>query len=1018
MQKTSEASVSKLCTRVAKRGRVILTGFFVLFAFVGAALAQVDRSALNGMVTDAAGLALPDVEIVAVQDSTGLRRTAATSKSGTFEIPALPVGLYTVTFSRKGFTPQTFADVVQELAKTRTVNVSLKVGGPKEQVEVPLQQPLLDQTTNSLGSAIEREQAQQLPLNGRNWANLTTLVPAAIDTGGSNQRSVRFAGRGRDDNNFTYDGVDATNIINQAQQPYVRLAIPLGAIEEFRVDPLLATAEEGGTAGGQLAVTSSSGTNSFHGGVFEFLRNNAFDARQPIDNLNPEQPPFHLNQFGGTFGGPIFRDRTFFYVSYEGYRQKLGQTLPGFVPNDALRAQILATSPALASIVNGFPHGQIPYDANTDTFVAEGTQVVNEDTGMFRIDHRFSEKTTLFVRANIDEALSNVPLGTNNTSFLNDQTISTSSPVNSVIELLHVVSPALVNESKFGFNRSTAISTNLNTTGLDYAISSPFTTLNNNRVSNGVGNSYSWLDNLTWVKGKHVIKAGVEVRRIEMNQGSSANGKVSFPTIDALINDQVSSASLTDAQPIMGLRKTQVYGYVQDEFKLLTNLTLNLGARYSFFGIFHEADGRSNPFDFATCGPQGFCGVGASFGRPNYNDLDPRIAFAWSPKKLDSRTVIRGGFGMYHEDGQLDDQNLPNSNVVLRYALSNKTQPGLSFPIDPFLQNTAGIISPRAQDRTRKDTYVTQWGLSVQQALPNQIVGTISYVGSKGTHLLTLSEVNLIDPLTGTRPYPAFGQIDWRGTENNSSYQGLSVAVKRSFSHGFLFAANYMWSHEIDDGSNGSGDGDSLVAQNVSCVPCERASGAFDARHVVNFNAVYELPFGAGKGYLSSPGMLRTIFGSWEISSLVTARTGFPVNVTIDRSSADTPDGNTNNQRPDLVPGVSLLPPGGQSIYNWINPSAFASPAAGTWGDAPRNLLRAPGAWQVDAGVSKRLFATERFQLQFRSDIFNILNHPQYGAPNSDVSGKGFGQIASTINIGPVGTGTARQVQFALRFQF
>ena len=209
----------------------------------------------------------------------------------------------------------------------------------------------------------------------------------------------------------------------------------------------------------------------------------------------------------------------------------------------------------------------------------------------------------------------------------------------------------------------------------------------------------------------------------------------------------------------------------------------------------------------------------------------------------------------------------------------------MSFPIDPFLDETTGIVSPRAQDRRRKDTYVTQWGFSVQQALPSEIVGTISYVGSKGTHLLTLSEVNVIDPLTGTRPYPDFGQIDWRGTENNSSYQGLSVAVKRSFSHGVLFAANYMWSHEIDDGSNGSGDGDSLVAQNVSSMPCERASGAFDARQVLNFNAIYELPFGAGKAHLSSPGTLRTIFGSWEVSSLVNARTGFPVNVTIDRSS-------------------------------------------------------------------------------------------------------------------------------------
>jgi len=996
----------------------ILTRLCLIVILTNACFAQVDRSALDGTVTDPSGRVLPGANVVAVQDSTGLRRATVSSGNGTYAIPELPVGIYTVTFSHQGFQSVTFEKVGQELGKTRTLDASLSVAGSKEHVEVATDVPLLDQSSNTLGTAIERKQVEQLPLNGRNWATLTALVPAAVDTGGSNQRSVRFAGRGRDDNNFTYDGIDATNVINQAQQPYVRLSIPLGTIEEFRVDPMLATAEAGTTAGGQLAVTSSSGTNAFHGSVFEFLRNDVFDARQPIDRLNPEQPPFHLNQYGGTFGGPIFRDKTFFFVSYEGYRQILGQTLTGFVPNDALRAQILAQSPALAPIVNAFPHGQTPFDANTDNFVAEGSQIVNEDSGMFRIDHRFTDRTTLFVRANIDRARSYVPLSANAANYLNDQTQSTSSPANSVIELLHIFSPTLINEVKFGFNRSTAINTNVNTTGLIYAISSPFTTLNSNRVSTGVGNSFSWLDDLTWVKGRHIIKAGVEVRRIQMNQGSTANGKISFPTIDALINDQVSSASLTGEQPILGLRKTQFYGYVQDEFKVRPDLTLNLGARYSYFGIFHESQGRSDPFDFATCGPQGFCGVGASFGEPNYADIDPRIAFAWSPQKLGGKTVIRSGFGIFHEDGQLDDQNLPNSNIVLRYSLSSKSEPDLTFPIDPFLADTTGKISPRAQDRRRHDTYVTQWGMSLQQALPSEVVATVSYVGSKGTHLLTLSEVNVIDPVTGQRPYPAFGQVDWRGTRNNSSYQGLSLAAKRSFSQGLLFQANYMWSHEIDDGSNGSGDGDSLVAENVSCMACERASGAFDARHVLNFNVIYELPFGPGKAHLGEPGALRTIFGGWSISSLVSARTGFPVNVTIDRDAGDTPDGNTNNQRPDLVPGVPLTPPGGQSIAEWINPAAFTTPAPGTFGNAPRNLLRAPGAWQIDAGVSKRFPITERVQLQFRTDIFNLFNHPQYGPPATDVSAEGFGQIASTINIGPVGTGTPRQVQFALRLEF
>jgi hypothetical protein len=742
-----------------------------------------------------------------------------------------------------------------------------------------------------------------------------------------------------------------------------------------------------------------------------------FDAREPIDTLNQHQPPFHLNQFGGSFAGPIARGKTFFFVAYEGYRQVLGQTLLGFVPTDAFRTQVSNTSPALAPIISAYPESQALVSPVIARFVGEGRQLVHEDSGMFRLDHRFSKSTTFFGRVNIDEAYSNVPLASSG-QYLNGKTESTSAPANGVLQLLHLFSPTLLNETKFGFNRSTAVTTTLGQTSSIYAISVPgFTTLNGNRQSTGAGNTFSFIDDVAWVEGRQLVKAGIQVRRVQMNQGSAANGAISFASTGAFASNQVSTASLTSALPVNGLRKTQYIGYVQDEFKWRPNLTLNLGARYSFFGIFHEVHDRSNPFDFASCGPQGFCGIGASFGEPNYWDLDPRIAFAWAPGVFAGKTVIRSGFGTYHEDGQLDDQNLPNANEVLRFSLANKTIPTLQFPIDPFLVDVTGKISPRAQDRQRKDTYVSEWGLSIQQQLPRDFVGTVAYVGSKGTHLLTLSEVNVVNPLTGTRPFPGFGQIDWRGSENNSEYEALSLALRRSVLHGLLLSVNYTWSHEIDDGSNGSGDGDSLTPQNVACGPCERASGAFDARHAFNANAVYALPFGSGRPYLNQPGILRDILGSWELNAIISARTGFPVNVTIDRSSSGVPDGNTNNQRPNLVPGVSLKPPGGQSIAQWINPAAFAVPAPGTFGDAPRNVARAPGTWQADMGIAKSFPLTEKAHLQFRVDIFNLFNHPQYAAPQADLSAGTavFGSIISTINTGPVGTGTPRQIQFMLR---
>jgi len=1035
------------------RGRWLIT-LAALVCLVSSGWAQRDRAGLNGTVTDSSGHVLPGVHVVAVQDATGLRREAVSSPEGIYAIPALPVGSYNVTFSLEGFQSVRFENVAQRLEETRTLNVTLPVAGKAEMIEVTGSLVSLDHTTNALGMGIERIQAQELPLNGQNWATLTNFIPTAVDTGNNgsanngsgNQRTIRYAGRGRDDNNYTYDGIDATNIINQSQQYYVRAAIPIDSIVDIRVDPMLATAQTGGAGGGQLAVASASGTNRFHGEVYDFLRNNVFDATDPIDALNPNhQPSFHLNQFGGALGGPIQQDKTFFFVSYEGYRQQLGQTLIGYVPSAAFSQQILAQSPQLAPIINAYPQGQTianpspssnPCPATVPSclaqYVGQGVQNGQEDSGMFRLDHRFSDATTAFVRANIDYANLTLPYSPSTGAYLNEQEKLDTSPVNSVISLSHVFSPTLLNETKFGFNRSTANTTYLNQTGSLYAISvGGLTTLNNGRASVGTGNSFAFIDDVSWVKGRHVIKSGVEVRRVQMNQGSSSYGTVSFKNFTSLLNDSAYKASITGEYPVNGLRKTQFFGYFQDEYKWRSNLTLNLGVRYSFFNVFHEDQGRDIPFDFATCGPGGYCPVGSSLGQPNYGDVDPRIAIAWAPAVFEGKTVIRAGFGMFHEDGQLDDQNIADKNEILSYTLTPGTCPGLAFPIivnsasQPVC--TIGTNSPNAEQRNRKDTYVSQWGLSIQQALPSNFLGTLAYVGSKGTHLLQLSYLNVIDPNTGLRPYPQFGQIPWRGNTGNSEYEGLTVGVKRAFARGFLMSANYTWSHEIDDGSNGSGDGDSLAPQNVSCWPTgaaacgERASGAFDARHVVNANAVYELPFGPGKPFLNQPGILRAMFGSWTFSPIFVYRTGFPVNIT---ATTTGPDGNSNNQRPNLVPNQPLYLAGGN-----INPNAFCIPGSpdalypggmcpAGFGNVPRNFLRGPSAWQADMALGKRVRVTEQMNVQFRAEVFNIFNKALYANPDANISDSNFGKLISPLNTSPVGTGTPRQFQFMLKIQF
>jgi len=490
-------------------------------------------------------------------------------------------------------------------------------------------------------------------------------------------------------------------------------------------------------------------------------------------------------------------------------------------------------------------------------------------------------------------------------------------------------------------------------------------------------------------------------------------------------------ASITGEYPVNGLRKTDFFGYIQDEFKWKPTFTLNLGVRYNYFGIFSEVQGRGNPFDFATCGPGGYCGVGASFGPSNCCDFDPRVSFAWAPAKYEGKTVIRAGFGIYHEDGQLDDQNIPDKNEVLSYALTSKNCPGLSYPLvlGPEGQPvcSTGTQSPNSEQRDRQDSYVTQWGVSLAHAMPGNFEGTMAYVGSKGTHLLTESYVNVENPVNGVRPYPAFSQIPWRGTIGNSLYNALALSLKRNFSRGLLISANYTWSHSTDDDSNGSGDGDSITPQSVSCWPrgaaaCgERADSAFDARHVFNLNFVYELPFGAGKPYLGQNGFERAVLSYWQISSVFIARTGFPVNLTTNGTG---PDGNTNSQRPNLVLGQPLYLSGGT-----FNPAAFCTPGTadplypgGTcpagFGDVPRNFLRGPGFWQSDWAISRRFPIKEQVQLQFRAEVFNIANRGQYASPDGLISATDFGRIYLPLNTTPIGTGTPRQFQFLLKLLF
>ncbi len=473
-------------------------------------------------------------------------------------------------------------------------------------------------------------------------------------------------------------------------------------------------------------------------------------------------------------------------------------------------------------------------------------------------------------------------------------------PINGVASVSQVISPTLLNEAKFGFNQVFSRTNNL--TPLPYTLAvSGFTNVNSAQQRQEDDTSASLLDNLSFTHGRHTIRAGVEGRRVFTNPGSSASGTLTFTSAASFLSNQLDNASVTAALPMKRLRKTQAFGFIQDEFKATATLTFNLGLRYQFFNVFHETQGRAIPFDFATCG--GLCPPGSQFSAPRTNDFDPRLAVAWSPAASGGKTVIRAGAGIYHGDGQLEDQNLPASNDVPRYSLTSSQIPSLAYPIANLLAATPGTLAPLAQNRNRKDEYSAQWSFSVQQELPSHIVGTISYAGNKGTDLQTITYANLLDPVTGQRPYAQYGQVQYRTNDSNSTFHALIATAQRALRSGWVMGANYMWSHAINDGSLGGGEADIISPQNPFCRACDRASSAQDIRHTVSANSVYTLPFGAGQRFLSGRGISRSIFGGWELSGIATAHSGLPVNVTLSRSAGSSPYGYNTNLRPNLVPG-------------------------------------------------------------------------------------------------------------------
>lgn len=1102
------------------------------------AFAQVDRAVLEGTVTDASGSVIAGASVTVVAVDTGLSEQQPTNSKGYYHFPGLAVGKYTVTTSGAGFKTKSVQDVVLRVGQTRTMDVELGVGAINERVEVRASIAPADRVSAEAATVIDSEQISELPNNGRDWASFTLLAPFAQDDGGGDQRTIRFAGRARDDNNFSLDGVDAGGIQEQAQKSQTRLQISQDAIEEYRVNSALYDVEYGTQAGGQVDVETKHGTNTYHGTVFGYFRNSVFDARNFNDydlNGNPYVPPFRMGQYGLTVGGPIKKDNTFFFISYEGLRQLQSTTnvftvpsgFPAITGGSSFQRQVLNTSPQMCQIMQAYPWrksagtingcsarftypdsaftwlGADPtaqnYDPNADNVTAATPTTVHEDTWLVRIDHKINEKTQLYGRAQRDISLVDAP---NGGSLPGDKLQTINHPANYLLALEHTFTPKLFNETKFYVNRSPFH--NPQASALPFAVStSNFVGLNDNTADIEIGTTYGLVDNVIWTRGRHAFKTGMEIRRVRLNQGQTADNNLNFASEADMTTATLSNITYIAPWCCHKLRRTFYMPYFQDEWKVTPTLTLTAGVRYEYYGVAHEASNRTTVFDLFQF--HGVCLGSGSFNtlpvppasgpintapctknpalyKPNYKNIDPRVALAWAPASFHGKTVFRSGFGIYHGAAQNDDLNAGLESDTFRVKVNQ------TIPLSPAFEQTTPDLSsvstqkqashPRELQREgRRDLYVEEWGLTVEHEFPSNLLASAQYIGTRGNRLFSRGAVNLctapvtLNPLDGdcvryldqfypdpNNPDP-FGSVDMKRDIGSSTYHALGLSLERRFSQGLEFQGRYTWSHSINDGSVGGGE--SSGPENVNCLQCDKGPSVFDIRHNISVNAVYELPFGRGKQFLSSPGVIANVLGGWQLSGVGLWHTGHPLTVSMDLSGGIAsgafagfpytylvPDGNDQtNQRPDLIPGVPLtVPGGGRNNVPLVNAAAFAAPPTDAngnftrYGDAPNGVFRALNSWQVDMALTKETRLTEHTALEFAVQAFNIFNHVQLGDPSNltliydpaagpnslDVPGQ-FGLINTTNNFNinndnkaspNTGTGLPRQLQFMVRVKF
>lgn len=1071
-----------------------ITGFILIYlalfiAHSTPASAQV-YAAISGLVTDETGAAVSAASVNARNLETGVQRGVATDNAGRYRFTALPVGEYELGVKKDGFQQALRTGLHLAVGEDATVYFTLKVGEVQQQITVTEEAPAVSTTTVDISGMVADQQIKNLPLNGRSYDELMTLNPGIVNftsekTGGvgisnstvGNMFSV--SGNRPQQNLFLLNGIEYTGAAENNMQPggTSQQLLGIDAVREFNVLRDTYGAQYGKHPGAQVTIVTQSGTNAWHGSLFEFLRNNGLDARNFFD-AGGSAPPFRRNQFGGSLGGPVRKNKVFLFVNYEGFRQTLHQTSAAFVPDSASRS---AAVPAVRPLLNLWPvapSGSPDFNGIAEVF-SSPPQTIREEFGTARLDEVFSERDSADAVYTVDDSgsITATPLDpfSTDTESLREQVLS--------LQETHVFSPLLLNTARLGFSRAGYFYTGEPPLGTPAAGVPGFvggnpvgavvvggSAASNPQAQIGLAGSnngsnlhvardlFTFSDQISWTMGKHQFDLGVWLQPFESNEelALSQFGQMTFTSLQNFLKG--TGSLLYDATPTpLSWRSFFGAWYLEDAIHFSPKLVLSLGFRAESSSGWNEAYGRASNYVFNN----GVILTQPQLGNPLFTTNrakflpEPRLAIAWSP--FGNGTVIRAGFGMYNDLqdalGYRADQNAPFNPA---YTLPAGSIAKFGLPIQPGAPPAANaLLVPGGVQPDMYTPTVVEYSLKLERELSSNASVSVAYVGSHGYHELVGVDANQPIPVVcPAAPCPAtlpvgFGALagtpvppgtyfipagarkanpalanTWTWfSEGTSSYNALQADFNYRWRGGLSLRGAYTWSKDLDDGDSlnatAAANAPGLVANPLD-VRADWGLATYDARNLGVITESYALPFGRGKRFFAGAGRAQYLLAGWNLESVVTAVSGFPFTPQLSYNPSN--NGDTRNPvRPFVNPaftGPAIL----GNPNQWFNPNAFIGPPSGSgfYGNLGRDTLIGPGLATWDFSALKDTRLTERLDLQFRAEFFNLLNRANFNTPNLIAFTPGATATAAGVASPTAGavtstSTTSRQIQFGLK---